>query len=59
MSTHRVETDDGSIITFTCRHPGMVSGDVITITGDTVPNTNRKWWQFWKPRNVLRKWVVK
>lgn len=32
----------------------LKAGDTVTITGfhPLVPNTRRRWWQFWKPRSV-------
>lgn len=33
---------------------GMKSGDSLTIAGvwRKIPNPDRKWWQFWRPRMV-------
>jgi hypothetical protein len=32
----------------------MKTGDKVTIAGvyRNVPNPNRRWWQFWKPRRI-------
>ena len=30
------------------------AGDTITVAGiyETIPNPDRRWWQFWKPRQL-------
>ncbi len=44
--------------------PAFKRGDIVTIAGchEMAPNTNRRWWQFWKPRMVrtdkLAKWIA-